>query len=1195
MSLSKSKKFLLGICFFVLFIFNAFGQVAGDYRTKASGVWSAFATVWERHNGTTFVAAVAAPTSADGVITIRAGHTITLGANTTVDQLVINNTGILSILTTRVLTINNGAGTDVQIDAGGALNCLTGSATLTINASANIINNGTLSQTVGTAIVNNNGIITNSGTITSTSSANFRFLAGSEYEHNFLSSVGTIPAATWNASSTCEVLACLGPGAGPSGIGQSFGHFIWDNTGQAAGDINLAGAFIGTQVGGNFTLKSTGAGRLVLKGTNAGGTAIGGNFSITGGSMVLTNGAVGVANSNLFVTVTGSYSQSGGTFILSENSGTSVSTNGSASMTIGTTTNITNGTLTLSNSPSTTSSQGNGTFTSTGAMTVSGGTINLSTSTGSGLGGTGSLNTSSTLTISGGTLNLCSSTRTLGGGSGTLTSTGLITLSGGTITGSSATTTGVTGCNSTIQANGGLTITSGILNLTPGNITGGGGTGFINVTGALAVSGGTLTVNSSTATLGTTGSNGTISVSTTCTFSGTALVNLTNSTTTGGGGSGTLNVTGAFSMTTGTFNLCSTSGTGTGDGLLDVGGNCSFTGGTFNITSSTTAAANTGKGTINIGGNFVHTTSAASFARTATSASATGTINIDGLTALQTIQSNSGFSGTGITFNINQGGVAAAITRIPAATTFIVNSGTTFNVNDNPTNITGNELQVVATGVLNVSGIMNVNADATLDLIGYAIVDASTGGGVFNLNSEGKLITRHAQGITTLASGATGCIRVTGGRTYNSSASYTYNGTAAQVTGNGLPTALTSLSILTINNTSAVTTLGVTLTQATSTSGTFTLTAGRFITSLATLFTINDDGISSSSGSISAFVDGPMKKIGDDIFIFPVGDVYTNTVPTLAAKWARIEIAAPTSVTDEFTAEYHKENDPHNFQVVGLVNGAGIDHVSHKEYWDLTRNAGTSTPHVKLYWADGAVGTSIGSAISSTSDLRVAEYYSGQWNDKGAGALTGTTASGTLFTGIIPDFTTGLLMNFTFSSALGVNPLPVELLSFTGTPLMNGNQLDWSTATETNNDYFDLERSSDGIEFIRITTIDGNGNSSSTNNYKFLDSNPFDGTNYYRLKQTDFNGEYFYSSIVSIQNTNSATVLVYPNPSKDIVTIDITDNFESLKIYNMLGELVYENSSNETKFQFNPISNGIYVVKGLTTEGKEITTRFIKN
>lgn len=98
--------------------------------------------------------------------------------------------------------------------------------------------------------------------------------------------------------------------------------------------------------------------------------------------------------------------------------------------------------------------------------------------------------------------------------------------------------------------------------------------------------------------------------------------------------------------------------------------------------------------------------------------------------------------------------------------------------------------------------------------------------------------------------------------------------------------------------------------------------------------------------------------------------------------------------------------------------------------------------------------------------------------------------------------------------------LPVELTTFTGVSDGNVNHLNWTTASETNCDNFEIEHSADGIHFENIGSEQGSGNSTTTITYSFDDENPFTGTTYYRLKQTDFDGSYEYSTIISISNMN---------------------------------------------------------------------------
>jgi len=141
-------------------------------------------------------------------------------------------------------------------------------------------------------------------------------------------------------------------------------------------------------------------------------------------------------------------------------------------------------------------------------------------------------------------------------------------------------------------------------------------------------------------------------------------------------------------------------------------------------------------------------------------------------------------------------------------------------------------------------------------------------------------------------------------------------------------------------------------------------------------------------------------------------------------------------------------------------------------------------------------------------------------------------------------------------------PLPIELLEFNATPNNEENNvlLDWITASEINNDYFDLERSRDGIGWNLLTTIDGSGTSSSVINYSFYDENPHLGTSYYRLKQVDFDGSYSYSNIRSVNLEGINIVSVYPNPSSTNMTILVNskiNNNAKIVICDMLSRTVY--------------------------------------
>lgn len=110
------------------------------------------------------------------------------------------------------------------------------------------------------------------------------------------------------------------------------------------------------------------------------------------------------------------------------------------------------------------------------------------------------------------------------------------------------------------------------------------------------------------------------------------------------------------------------------------------------------------------------------------------------------------------------------------------------------------------------------------------------------------------------------------------------------------------------------------------------------------------------------------------------------------------------------------------------------------------------------------------------------------------------------------------------------NPLPVELVSFVGTKEKETVVLSWETASELNNDYFMVQRSSNGRDFEDIAKVQGNGTAEKINNYSHTDANPFVGKNYYRLVQNDYDGKTENSEVVVVEFSAEGKMTLYPNP-----------------------------------------------------------------
>lgn len=168
--------------------------------------------------------------------------------------------------------------------------------------------------------------------------------------------------------------------------------------------------------------------------------------------------------------------------------------------------------------------------------------------------------------------------------------------------------------------------------------------------------------------------------------------------------------------------------------------------------------------------------------------------------------------------------------------------------------------------------------------------------------------------------------------------------------------------------------------------------------------------------------------------------------------------------------------------------------------------------------------------------------------------------------------------------------LPIELMEFKGMCVNNTNTISWTTASETNNDYFTIERSNDGLTWRILETIDGQGNSIIMKSYSILDKNPLDIT-YYRLTQTDFNGqsETFDPIVVKCrEDIIEKNVIIYPNPFNSIVSINlynISDENIIINIYDLSGKLLKSenytiiNDFNILNLDLNYLSDGSYFIE----------------
>ncbi len=280
---------------------------------------------------------------------------------------------------------------------------------------------------------------------------------------------------------------------------------------------------------------------------------------------------------------------------------------------------------------------------------------------------------------------------------------------------------------------------------------------------------------------------------------------------------------------------------------------------------------------------------------------------------------------------------------------------------------------------------------------------------------------------------------------------------------------------------------------------------------------------------------------------------------------------------------YFQPNTPGNMQI-SLNPTAGIDYDF--AIWQTNNCAALGAP---LRCSFSAMAGSTGLAIGSGD---VSEGAGGDGWVNEIALIAGQT-----YIMLIDNFTTdntSFNIDFTLTGGATLDctptPLPIELSNFKGEIEDDYNFISWNTESEHNNDYFTLERSRNGIDFEMITIIAGAGNSSSSLSYKYRDDQPFSGVTYYRLKQTDFDGEESISQIISLNRKLSEAIVsdLYPNPTNESFNFDLSTSKGgklSIILLDNTGRIMINKSmnavagSNAYNVDVNDLLNGVYSIQ----------------
>ncbi len=232
-------------------------------------------------------------------------------------------------------------------------------------------------------------------------------------------------------------------------------------------------------------------------------------------------------------------------------------------------------------------------------------------------------------------------------------------------------------------------------------------------------------------------------------------------------------------------------------------------------------------------------------------------------------------------------------------------------------------------------------------------------------------------------------------------------------------------------------------------------------------------------------------------------------------------------------------------------------------------NIGVGNPNARY-----TNGTAVGAVYTSDANIQVLEGYGKVYSF--ANTFQPRVWNGTV----------------RYNTIVLCTPLPIELNSF---DVSKSNENDvlvqWSTASEINNDYFTIEKSKNGEVWEDVQIVKGAGNSNEVIHYQIEDKNPFSGTSYYRLRQTDFDGNEEVSDVKSINFKEYSTLdlEVFPIPAKESITIVYPRvSQKEVRIHDALGSDVtssfeiLESNKSEVKYSIRTISSGVYF---LTVEG----------
>lgn len=337
--------------------------------------------------------------------------------------------------------------------------------------------------------------------------------------------------------------------------------------------------------------------------------------------------------------------------------------------------------------------------------------------------------------------------------------------------------------------------------------------------------------------------------------------------------------------------------------------------------------------------------------------------------------------------------------------------------------------------------------------------------------------------------------------------------------------------------------------------------------------------------------------VGNGTYAYPLTrqGVFDKTDSTITVGWIQGDPAiTPDPTFDPLGGQI---NDPEDINLASGVVAVGRDGFWDWQYQGLT---GAEIPHALS--ANQTVTVKIPDFTNrgvTASQLRLVGWdVKMQWwiNLSGNTGATGITR-GSELTGVIPGGTRISALAVGSTSAI----LPVTFGNFTVTADACKVLLNWQTSFEQSNNYFKVERSANGRDFVTIGTVNAAGNSTAIKNYQFTDAAPLEGLNYYRITQVDYDGKQSNTDVktIRIQCNGTVATKIYPNPAKHQINLLTGKAVAQVHILNSGGQQVLKhtpsvNQGGTFSINISRLPTGVYILQTFNRDGTTHTSKFIK-